>query len=78
MYYGAFVGSIDGNTMLILISAVYFQNSWKNEFKETKTASFCLTPTNYIDIQMMHQTGFFYYFKDNKNHFSAVEIPYKV
>ncbi|CAI6368264.1 unnamed protein product [Macrosiphum euphorbiae] len=71
-------GDIKKDTVLVLASAVHFQNSWKKEFTETKNASFCLTAKNHIDIKMMHQTGNFKYFKDDKLKFAAVEIPYKV
>ncbi|CAH1713878.1 unnamed protein product [Aphis gossypii] len=71
-------GDIDKDTVLVLASAVHFQNVWKQQFTETKKSSFCLSATKHIDITMMHQTGHFNYYKDNHNKFSAVEIPYKV
>lgn len=71
-------GDIKKDTVLVLASAVHFQNLWKKQFTETKNASFCLTATNHIDIKMMHQTGHFKYHKDDKLKFAAVEIPYKV
>jgi len=71
-------GDINKDTLLVLASAVHFKNVWKQPFTETKKASFCLSATNHIDIQMLHQTGHFKYYKDNHNKFSAVEIPYKV
>lgn len=72
------LGDIDKDTVLVLASAVHFQNVWKQQFTETKKSSFCLSATKHIDITMMHQTGHFNYYKDNHNKFSAVEIPYKV
>lgn len=77
-YYYVIIGTIDRNTLLVLVSAVHFQNVWKNQFTDTKQASFYLTPTNYIDVQMMHKTDIFLYFKDDINKFSAIEIPYQV
>jgi serpin B len=70
-------GDINKDTVLVLASAVHFQNLWKKPFTETKNASFCLTATNHIDIKMLHQTGHFKYYKDNHFKFAAVEIPYK-
>lgn len=70
-------GEISKDTVLVLASAVHFQNAWKVPFTETKNASFCLTATNHIDIKMMHQKGHFKYYKDDYYKFSAVEIPYK-
>ena len=72
------LGEISKDTVLVLASAVHFQNAWKVPFTETKNASFCLTATNHIDIKMMHQKGHFKYYKDDYYKFSAVEIPYKV
>lgn len=71
-------GDINKDTVLALVSAVHFQNSWKSPFTATKNSSFCLTPTKHIDIKMLHQTGHFKYYKDEHYKFSAVEIPYKV
>ncbi|XP_025207970.1 leukocyte elastase inhibitor-like [Melanaphis sacchari] len=70
-------GTIDRDTVLVLASAVHFQNVWKNQFTGTKNASFCLTPTKHMDVEMMHQTGHFRYHKDDSYKFSAVELPYK-
>lgn len=69
--------TIDRKTVLVLASAVYFQNAWKKKFTSTKNASFCLTPTKHIDVEMMHQIGHFRYHKDENYEFSAVELPYK-
>lgn len=70
-------GTIDMNTVLILASAVHFRNAWKNQFTDTKNASFCLTPSKHIDVEMMHKAGLFRYYKDDRYKFSAVELPYK-
>jgi serine protease inhibitor len=51
------LGDISKDTLLVLASAVHFKNVWKQPFTETKKASFCLSATNHIDIQMLHQTG---------------------
>lgn len=72
------LGDITKDTVLVLASAVHFQNLWKKPFVETKNASFCLTAKNHINIKMLHQTGHFKYYKDDHFKFAAVEIPYKV
>ncbi|VVC37412.1 Serpin domain [Cinara cedri] len=69
-------GTIDSSTVLVLASAVYFKNKWKNQFKETKKGMWCLTAKDHIQTQMMHQTDYFYYYKDDQNNFSAVKLPY--
>lgn len=72
------VGTIDRDTVLVLASVAYFRNAWKNQFTDTKNASFCLTPSKHIDVEMMHQSGLFRYYQDDRYKFSAVELPYKV
>ncbi|VVC37411.1 Serpin domain [Cinara cedri] len=69
-------GTIDSSTVMVLASAVYFKNKWTNQFKETKKSKWCLTAKDHIDIQMMHQTGEFTYYKDDQNKFAAVSLPY--
>ncbi|XP_015380516.1 PREDICTED: leukocyte elastase inhibitor-like [Diuraphis noxia] len=64
-------GDINKDTALVLASAVHFQNLWKSPFTNTKNASFCLTATKHINIKMLHQTGHFKYFKDDRYKFSA-------
>lgn len=70
-------GAIDKDTVLVLASVAYFRNAWKNQFTDTKNASFCLTPSKHIDVEMMHQRGLFRYHQDDRYKFSAVELPYK-
>ncbi|XP_015380529.1 PREDICTED: serpin B3-like [Diuraphis noxia] len=70
-------GTIDRDTVLVLASAVYFRNAWKNQFTDTMNASFCLTPSKHIDVEMMRQRGHFRYYKDDSYNFSAIELPYK-
>lgn len=73
-----FVGTITKGSSLVLVSAVHFQNKWKNEFIETKPAMFCLSAEKHIEITMMKQTNYFKYYKDVENKFAAVELPYEV
>lgn len=73
-----FLGSIAESTAMVLASAVHFQNTWKRPFAETKTAMFCLSAKQHIPIRMMHQTGYFNYYKDERNKFAALELPYDV
>ncbi|KAL4149574.1 hypothetical protein QTP88_003500 [Uroleucon formosanum] len=70
-------GAIDRDTVLVLASVAYFRNAWKNQFTDTKNASFCLTSSKHIDVEMMHQRGLFRYYQDDRYKFSAVELPYK-
>lgn len=74
----AISGTIDSSTLLVLASAVHFQNKWEEPFTETKSEKFCLNPKTHIDIEMMHQTQYYKYYKDEQNKFAAVQIPYQV
>lgn len=73
-----FVGTIRPDTKLVLASAVHFQNDWEKEFKESKMERFCLTAQEHIQVNMMHQTDYFQYYKDEQNKFAAIELPYTV
>jgi len=68
--------SINKSTAMVLASAVHFQNAWKSPFAETKAAMFCLSAEEHIPIRMMHQTGYFKYYKDEHNKFAVLELPY--
>lgn len=72
------VGTIKQDSTLVLVSAVHFQNKWKNEFTNTKNAMFCVSAEEHIEVQMLHQTNLFKYYKDPVNKFAALELPYKV
>jgi serine protease inhibitor len=64
--------------MLVLTSIVNFKNDWEKEFVESKMGRFCLSSTNHIQANMMHLTEYFPYYKDEKNKFAAIELPYNV
>lgn len=72
------LGAIDDSTLMVLASAVHFQNKWKDEFKEIKTEKFCVNSKKHIDVQMMHNTEYYDYYKDEQNKFAALELPYQV
>lgn len=71
-------GAIDSSTLMVLASAVHFQNKWKEPFNEVKNGKFCLNPKTHVDIEMMHQTEYYKYYKDEQNKFAVVQIPYMV
>ncbi|XP_050430575.1 uncharacterized protein LOC126839339 [Adelges cooleyi] len=70
-------GVINADSSLVLASAVHFKSRWDSLFMEVKKESFCLSATNHIDVQMMHQTDYFDYYKNDNDKFAAIKLPYK-
>jgi serine protease inhibitor len=70
------VDSIDRETILFLINAIYFKGKWANEFAKDKTKEdvFHLEGGSEKRAQMMSQSGSYRYY-EAKN-FQAVSLPY--
>jgi len=53
------------STMIMLVNAVYFRGSWKNQFRPENTRTFSFTKDDGSEVQtlMMYQQGDFYYGK---------------
>jgi serine protease inhibitor len=70
------VDSIDRDTILFLINAIYFKGKWANEFakERTKDDVFNLEGGSQKRVPMMSQSGSYGYY-DAKN-FQAVRLPY--
>ncbi|XP_067276077.1 neuroserpin [Pseudorasbora parva] len=51
------------STMIMLVNAVYFRGSWKNQFRPENTRTFSFTKDDGSEVQtlMMYQQGDFYY-----------------
>ncbi|HVG21534.1 MAG TPA: serpin family protein [Blastocatellia bacterium] len=70
------IDSIDRDTILFLINAIYFKGKWANEFAKDKTRedAFNLEGGSQKRAQMMSQSGSYSYY-EAKN-FQAVSLPY--
>ncbi|MFP5265479.1 MAG: serpin family protein [Blastocatellia bacterium] len=70
------VDSIDRDTILFLINAIYFKGKWANEFakERTKEDVFNLEGGSQKRVPMMSQSGSYGYY-EAKN-FQAVRLPY--
>ncbi len=66
----------DRDTRLILVNAVYFKGLWARPFDKEKTreATFHVSQTNFVSVQMMHVDGRFRHFQDDN--VEALQLPY--
>jgi len=70
------VDQIDGNTIMFLINAVYFNGKWQTEFDSalTQPRTFYCADGKELLHPMMYQDGEYLYLRDEK--FQAVSLPY--
>ena len=70
------VESIDLQTLLVLINAIYFKGNWQDQFNEsrTRTGVFHLSDGSEKQVQMMHREGEYPYFRGEN--FEATSLPY--
>ena len=70
-------GTLDPTTKLVLANAIYFKGDWQVPFKKegTHKAPFHLTAAKTTDVDTMHQTRHFRYFKSDD--LQILEMPYK-
>lgn len=68
--------SIDANTKLILVNAIYFYGEWSHKFNEnaTKKEAFYLNSKDSVSAYFMNSKESLNYFEDSK--FQIVELPY--
>lgn len=70
------IDDINANSVMFLINAIYFNGTWKVEFKESDTKPWDFTPEtgSPFKVDMMAVTDTFNYYSNNT--FSAVDLPY--
>lgn len=70
------IDSIDRDTILFLINAIYFKGKWTNEFakERTKDDVFHLESASEKRLPMMSQSGSYKYYE--AQNFQAVSLPY--
>ncbi|CAH1777312.1 unnamed protein product, partial [Owenia fusiformis] len=73
-------GSIDQNTVMVLINAIYFKGNWLNQFdiSDTSVESFITETGEEINVNMMYQEDLFYHYYDNDLKAQFLELPYEV
>ncbi|MBD3918643.1 serpin family protein [Paenibacillus sp. PR3] len=68
--------AIDSSLVMILLNAVYFNGTWKDQFDAnlTKDKPFHLSDGSALQIPFMNRTGQYSHFKNND--YEAIRIPY--
>ncbi|NXN95722.1 OVALX protein, partial [Rhinopomastus cyanomelas] len=71
-------GSVDHDTALVLVNAIYFKGMWKSTFKEenTREMPFSVTKQESRPVQMMHQNGTFRVATVAAEKMKILELPY--
>lgn len=69
-------GIVTDLTRLILANAIYFKGTWVTRFDDaqTRTEPFWLSPTQSVDVPIMHQTGSFLF--SHRDGVRILELPY--
>jgi serpin B len=69
-------GSVDAQTRMVLVNAVYFNAAWLKQFKTgaTSLGAFNLLSGSSKQVNMMHQTDSFNYF--DADGYTAIELSY--
>ena len=67
---------LDPDAAAVLLNAVYFKAPWRDPFdsKFTRAASFAISPSQNVQVQMMHRDGL--YSIVTEPGFAAIRIPY--
>ncbi|MBI5840835.1 MAG: serpin family protein [Chloroflexi bacterium] len=70
-------GSLNPDTRMVLVNAIYFKADWLNQFDpdSTETGSFHLLDSSQVEVDMMHEDMFNLPYMQG-NGYQAVELPY--
>jgi serpin B len=65
------------STRMVLSMAIYFASDWDHPFETglTEQAAFYIAPGKKVQVPMMHQAGYFAYFRGDG--FQALALPYQ-
>ncbi|KAK2906886.1 hypothetical protein Q8A67_005871 [Cirrhinus molitorella] len=71
-------GSIDSNTILVLVNAIYFKGQWKHKFDKQNIMKldFTVSKTHSCTVPMMYQERKFQYARIDDDKVKILELPY--
>uniref|UniRef100_A0A8C3JJH4 Serpin B10 n=1 Tax=Calidris pygmaea TaxID=425635 RepID=A0A8C3JJH4_9CHAR len=71
-------GSVNSDTVLVLVNAIYFKGNWEKKFLEKNTSErpFRLSKTKTKPVQMMFLRDMFLIFHETTMKFKIIELPY--
>ncbi|XP_043078396.1 antithrombin-III [Puntigrus tetrazona] len=71
-------GSIDSNTILVLVNAIYFKGQWKHKFDKLNVmkSDFYVSDTYKCSVPMMYQERKFQYADIKDDKVKILELPY--
>ncbi|KAK7126738.1 hypothetical protein R3I94_018053 [Phoxinus phoxinus] len=71
-------GSIDSNTILVLVNTIYFKGQWKHKFDKQNVmkVDFHVSKTHQCPVSMMYQERKFQYAKITDDKVKILELPY--
>lgn len=71
--------SINGDTRLVLVNAIYFKGDWEKKFSPEATfkQDFFTSKTKSVQVDMMHKTAKFRYGELSDWNAKVLELPYK-
>ncbi|XP_016430452.1 antithrombin-III-like [Sinocyclocheilus rhinocerous] len=71
-------GSIDSNTILVLVNAIYFKGQWKHKFdkQNVMNSDFHVSETHKCQVSIMYQERKFQYAKISDDKVKILELPY--
>uniref|UniRef100_A0A8V0Y5S3 Serpin B10 n=1 Tax=Gallus gallus TaxID=9031 RepID=A0A8V0Y5S3_CHICK len=71
-------GSLDSDTVLVLVNAIYFKGNWEKRFleKDTSEMPFRLSKTKTKAVQMMFLRDTFLMLHEQTMKFKIIELPY--
>lgn len=70
-------GSLDEETRMVLVNAIYFKGAWAKKFDKQLTAdgAFTLADGKTVDVPLMNQSGTFKF--AHRDEVSLIELPYR-